>query len=700
MPEDILVDLSIRNPRDRDADKLPLETLIFEPYNSILIRAQRQKTVEFWLRIQKADASSFNQNELFAFTPSTLEQIDLVLPQIAGKEPIKRIQQFDFESQPKYSKRALVFELPPEANNTNILYFHVWSSNTVEPDLKLWKQDSYVRLDKKYSSFLSMLYASMFSLVLVNLVFFIGIRDRNYLYYALFLGTAVLALMTSSHKIYEFAMARYLAGSENTVLAMRALCLFLLALFIQHFMRLKKYSPNLYKLTELIKLIFASLTIVFFVMRPLPEFVTLVLNWAGILFSPLLFIVPFLVLQLGNRQARYILYSLIPLIIGLFIRILADSSVIDASLYTTYAFQIGVLIQALIMSIGLSERIVDLRKQRDRAQSSNRMNNQSLEIEKKHAEFLVRVKTQARENSENPENEIVHGFFEELRPLYQFHNAAIIYQIDTHMHIRVDKEVHQNAYNEYVQKHPLEIPRICHGTEISELEVDESDDFDQQSKMLIVPVFMRGQEWCGMLMNIDKNRYYSMSENDALHRYATEMIRALLAVHIKDSLLEEVRTDTITYKLNRAAIFDELEKAIKRLQYSETDCTVALVDIDNFHVINDNYGTEIGNLCLQYMATHVSKHCPDETHIGRIGGDDFLLIFDGCSITDVENQMQNMYQGLQTVSINNIAIDISVSVGITPILGAFETVRIVMKRADLALSEAKKTGNTHHTIEI
>ncbi|MDX3910257.1 MAG: diguanylate cyclase [Sphingobium sp.] len=89
-------------------------------------------------------------------------------------------------------------------------------------------------------------------------------------------------------------------------------------------------------------------------------------------------------------------------------------------------------------------------------------------------------------------------------------------------------------------------------------------------------------------------------------------------------------TDSLTGVLNRAA-FREKAKAEMAHNHGQPLCLVA-IDLDHFKDVNDNWGHHVGDAALVHVASVLRAHLRGGDVIGRLGGDEFMLILSGTSL--------------------------------------------------------------------
>lgn len=119
----------------------------------------------------------------------------------------------------------------------------------------------------------------------------------------------------------------------------------------------------------------------------------------------------------------------------------------------------------------------------------------------------------------------------------------------------------------------------------------------------------------------------------------------LKASSFKQLQLEELlKCDSLTGLHNISTFYNMLDTCIKN---NEMPLTIAVIDIDNFKLVNDTWGHEKGNEVLIYLAAQLQTSCNMKGHVFRYGGEEFTIIFPRLSPTVaktmIETAQYNLY---------------------------------------------------------
>jgi len=115
----------------------------------------------------------------------------------------------------------------------------------------------------------------------------------------------------------------------------------------------------------------------------------------------------------------------------------------------------------------------------------------------------------------------------------------------------------------------------------------------------------------------------------ALNRLDTERrLRSMWEVR-EASLLDQASRDPLTGVWNRRRITEILDAEIARAQREQSSLTVLMIDADGLKQVNDRYGHAAGDALLRELVARIATQVRPYDALGRIGGDEFLLIRSG-----------------------------------------------------------------------
>jgi two-component system cell cycle response regulator len=188
-----------------------------------------------------------------------------------------------------------------------------------------------------------------------------------------------------------------------------------------------------------------------------------------------------------------------------------------------------------------------------------------------------------------------------------------------------------------------------------------------------------------------KARIHNLLEVRLLYKQLEEYSHALesLAMH-----------DALTGLPNRRLLMDRLSSSIAHARRNKSTMAVMYLDLDGFKQINDSLGHDAGDLLLKMVADRLAAAVRQEDTVARMGGDEFVIGL--WELNHAEGVAKLVTKVIQAVSQpyriqdREVRVTASVGVGIYPLHG--DAVETLMKSADLALFEAKRTGKNVYRI--
>jgi len=156
--------------------------------------------------------------------------------------------------------------------------------------------------------------------------------------------------------------------------------------------------------------------------------------------------------------------------------------------------------------------------------------------------------------------------------------------------------------------------------------------------------------------------------------------------------------DHLTGLVNRRSMEESLDL---RLGAARFDSAVMLIDLDHFKMINDTHGHAAGDRLLQALSTRLSSVIRPSDILSRVGGDEFLLLaemvpLDHAAALAIANRLHAIMEKPFDVEGQSVRLALSVGIAIPPDHGTNAT--DLMRRADLALYRAKKSGRASTVI--
>src|SRR5665647_2742464 len=157
--------------------------------------------------------------------------------------------------------------------------------------------------------------------------------------------------------------------------------------------------------------------------------------------------------------------------------------------------------------------------------------------------------------------------------------------------------------------------------------------------------------------------------------------------------------DPLTGLPNRRLLMDRLQQAFASSARSGREGALLFIDLDNVKSLNDTLGHDIGDLLLQQTAQRLESCLREVDTVARLGGDEFVVMLEDLSEQPIEAATQTEAVGEKILAILNQPYQLdtheyhsTASIGATIFSGHGQSGEELLKRADIAMYQAKKAG--------
>lgn len=154
-----------------------------------------------------------------------------------------------------------------------------------------------------------------------------------------------------------------------------------------------------------------------------------------------------------------------------------------------------------------------------------------------------------------------------------------------------------------------------------------------------------------------------------------------------------IREDPLTHSLNRRGMDDEFAREAARADRYNSPFCIAVIDIDNFKVLNDQRGHQTGDEALIHLVSVAKEELRITDQIARMGGEEFLIMLPNTPLDGAATIITRLQRSLTKKYFldNNEKVLITFSAGVAERTFG-ESQEASIARADAAMYEAKQTG--------
>lgn len=189
--------------------------------------------------------------------------------------------------------------------------------------------------------------------------------------------------------------------------------------------------------------------------------------------------------------------------------------------------------------------------------------------------------------------------------------------------------IYDNQLQPLLLSNDVSTDELLHWTNLLDLEMGKHiqlvlDDQGQVLEAWNLGMKTVSQAWLILVGDEDQSKVWNRSYVTLL---ASQLGLVLDRRFREDILAYQSRTDLLTGTLNRAGLFERMARVFKEMQRNpDRPLTLCYFDLDHFKYFNDHFGHELGDAVLRKLAQLVSNSIRPTDELGRIGGDEFILL--------------------------------------------------------------------------
>lgn len=167
-------------------------------------------------------------------------------------------------------------------------------------------------------------------------------------------------------------------------------------------------------------------------------------------------------------------------------------------------------------------------------------------------------------------------------------------------------------------------------------------------------------------------------------------VQAILRRYEKFNQL--LQYDPLTKVFNRRTLETNLKAELHRVNRYNQTVSILMIDLDHFKSLNDNFGHDFGDKVLQKVAAFFKTHLRDIDFIGRIGGEEFIIVMPSTDKKTAAFVADRLRQQLAELSFDENGSRVTISGGVSAAPLDADTMDTLIKKADIALYQAKNDG--------
>jgi diguanylate cyclase (GGDEF)-like protein/PAS domain S-box-containing protein len=212
--------------------------------------------------------------------------------------------------------------------------------------------------------------------------------------------------------------------------------------------------------------------------------------------------------------------------------------------------------------------------------------------------------------------------------------------------------------------------------------------------IVAIPVIAQQRLVALVTMTSDVDLDIDDSTTMALRAVCEVLASSFSKLEFEQTLRKRATTDDLTGLVNRAALHDLLEGSLAASTSSGELVSVALLDLDEFKIVNDTMGHHTGDELLRALAIRLRHSLRQEDVLARLGGDEFVVLMttaNPVSEAELRDRVDSVFA--TPFSLGGRAVRLSASIGVAQSSPTgVTTAEELLRQADIAMYRAKQRG--------
>ena len=187
--------------------------------------------------------------------------------------------------------------------------------------------------------------------------------------------------------------------------------------------------------------------------------------------------------------------------------------------------------------------------------------------------------------------------------------------------------------------------------------------------------------------------YFGSEELRQLDQLADMVGLAIERCEMAEQMAYQASHDGLTGLANRSLFMGRLEEAMQHVGRRRASLALLFIDLDRFKLVNDRADHAAGDLVLQEMANRLTTMTRGVDLVARFGGDEFVAFAEVDNERDALDMAERIRAGLsKPVTIGNAQLVVTASVGVVMTTDGLTSPAALLRDADNAMYEAKRSG--------
>lgn len=333
----------------------------------------------WWLHVRLVNGSDAPLRRLIEVGYAALDYVDIYV-----LDQGRITQSFQLGDKYPYDRRPIDHRFPIAPLNfapgqTLDVYLRVQTSGALQVPLTLWEYTRFHSADFVSTMVQGIYFGGVSTIALYNLLIFLVLRDRNYLFYVVFIVSTMLAMAAQQGLAFRFLWPEATRWNDLAILFFTSCTGVFAILFTLRFLRVQSFAPALARVLQVVMLLGVVMMALCFVLDYRVNAILTLVNLIAAVSLAVVTGIIALIKRVPSAQIYLLAWTI--LLVGAGVISLSRLGMVQVNVVTEYAVQLGSLLEAILLSLALADRINTERRLRYQAQTEALQASQKANLE-------------------------------------------------------------------------------------------------------------------------------------------------------------------------------------------------------------------------------------------------------------------------------------------------------------------------------
>lgn len=590
------------------------------------------------------------------------------------------------------------FPLPAEWRGAHVVQLSLAGGVRAAPRPRIISDRTMLRIVARDRAIASAIYAAMLTLAIAALALYAAVRDRAFLWFALYACTGLLlAAAMNGHLVAVLPRSLLAAAGAG---GFWATMLVFAGVGVRTVLRyaVAGESEALVAWRLLPWAYVAAAVVALLAPHAWAAWIGWLANLGWIAAVSASFVLVYAAARRGVSMAVAML-----LLLGLVgfaggAHELMQSGRLPDNAWTRYGYQCALVLFSVVLYVGLCSRVGAVRQRLDDEAQARRASEQRLRREQVRGDLASQLQAALRDTDDGAVASTAFGLLADAaQRLLGCGSAAVLveaYLGDPGLRLHGTDPASAVGRSAMAERGGIREAALAGTPVVLRLGDGARGGDGAGADHVVVPLAARAGGWGALVVRLPLQCVPDQAELAALDGIARLVVLHAQEAHAAAQLRRTAELDSLTCTLNRHSLDRVAADAFAARQGTASPLSVLFIDLDWFKPINDTHGHACGDHCLRAVAQALCGQLRPGDVVGRYGGEEFLVLLPGSDAAAARVLAERLRRTIEGLGIEweGRRIRVTASFGLAGMREQDTGLASLLSRADKALYQAKREG--------